>query len=278
LETISYILFYITAGGYLAATLVFIAYLVTHRDAVVTVARNILFAGFAAHTLTIIIRWVEAGGTPATTFHDSLMLFAWLTAAVYVVVYLKYKLSVLGAFVSPFALFLVIAASLFSREIAPLEPILRTWWFPVHVMLAILGNAFFALAFLTGIMYLIQEHYLKSRKVRGLYFLLPSLEVLDELNYRCLTYGFPLLTLGIITGALWSEAAIGTYWLWEPRQIWSLITWFLYAALLHGRLTSGWRGRRAALFSAGAFLVLIGSFLILNLTLGGGHGLMEGLP
>jgi ABC-type transport system involved in cytochrome c biogenesis permease subunit len=99
--------------------------------------------------------------------------------------------------------------------------------------------------------------------------------VLDELNYKCLTYGFPLLTLAIITGALWSEYALGSYWMWKPRQIWSLITWFLYAALLHGRLTSGWRGKRAALFSAGAFGVLLGSFLILNLMLGGGHGLVE---
>jgi cytochrome c-type biogenesis protein CcsB len=207
--------------------------------------------------------------------HDSLTLFAWITVAIYTVLYLRYRLSVLGAFVSPFALVLIITASLLPREIVPLAPILTSWWLPVHVILAFFGNAFFALAFVFGIMYIIQEHYLKSRKVGGLYFLLPPLEVLDELNYRCLTYGFPLLTLAIITGALWSEYALGSYWLWKPRQIWSLITWFLYAALLHGRLTSGWRGRKAALFSAGAFGVLLGSFLILNLTLGGGHGLVE---
>lgn len=275
MESLSYIFFHITAAVYLAATLIYIAYLVSHRDSIVTVGRNVLFAGFAAHTLTIISRWIEAGSTPATTFHDSLTLFSWLIVAIYAGLYLRYKLSVLGAFVSPFALVLIITASLLPREIVPLAPILTSWWLPVHVILAFLGNAFFALAFLFGIMYIIQEHYLKSHKVGGMYFLLPSLEVLDELNYRCLTYGFPLLTLAIITGALWSEYALGTYWLWEPRQVWSLITWFLYAALLHGRLTSGWRGRKAAIFSAGAFGVLIGSFLILNLTLGGGHGLVE---
>ncbi|MBI5233873.1 MAG: cytochrome c biogenesis protein CcsA, partial [Deltaproteobacteria bacterium] len=108
--------------------------------------------------------------------------------------------------------------------------------------------------------------------VKGLYFILPSLDVLDELNYKCLTYGFTLLTLAIITGAMWSERAMGSYWLWQPRQIWSLITWFLYAALLHGRLVSGWRGKKAALFSAGAFIVLIGSFFIINFISGGAHG------
>jgi cytochrome c-type biogenesis protein CcsB len=275
MEFASYILFHITAALYLAATLIYIAYLVTHREAIVTVATNVLFGGFASHTLTIISRWIESGGTPATTFHDSLTLFAWITVAIYVILYLRYRLSVLGAFVSPFALVLIISASLLPREIVPLAPILTSWWLPIHVILAFLGNSFFALAFLFGVMYLIQEHYLKSRKVGGLYFLLPSLEVLDELNYKCLTYGFPLLTLAIITGALWSEYALGSYWMWKPRQTWSLITWFLYAALLHGRLTSGWRGKRAALFSAGAFGVLLGSFLILNLMLGGGHGFVE---
>src|SRR3989304_1122534 len=71
---------------------------------------------------------------------------------------------------------------------------------------------------------------------------IPSLDVLDDINYRCLRIGFPLLTLGIITGSIWAEYAWGSYWSWDPKETWSLITWFLYAALLHGRLTVGWRG------------------------------------
>jgi cytochrome c-type biogenesis protein CcsB len=275
MEDLSRILFHITAGVYLASTAIYIAYLVSHREGFLSAGRNLLFAGFAAHTLTVIGRWGAAGSTPATTFHDSLTFFAWITVAVYTALWYKYRLSVLGAFVSPFALLLIISASLLPKEIIPLAPILKSWWLPVHIILAFLGNAFFAMAFLFGIMYLIQEHYLKSRKVGGLYFLLPSLEVLDELNYKCLTYGFPLLTVAIFTGAFWSEYALGTYWLWQPRQIWSLITWCLYAALLHGRLTTGWRGRKAAIFSSFAFGVLLGSFLLLNLTLGEGHGLLK---
>ena len=124
-----------------------------------------------------------------------------------------------------------------------------------------------------GIMYVIQDKYLKARKLKGLYFVLPSLETLDELNYKCLQYGFPLLTAAIITGAIWSEYATGSYWQWKHRQVWSLITWFLYAALLHGRLTAGWRGRKAAILSGVAFLCLISSFYIINIVLGGAHGL-----
>ena len=98
-----------------------------------------------------------------------------------------------------------------------------------------------------------------------LYQKLPSLDVLDEINYRCLSFGFPLLTVAIITGAIWAETAWGTYWSWDPKETWSLITWFIYAALLHGRLTTGWRGRRAAVLSIIGFFVLLFTFLGVNL-------------
>ncbi|MEK6531354.1 MAG: cytochrome c biogenesis protein CcsA, partial [Deltaproteobacteria bacterium] len=185
----------------------------------------------------------------------------------------KFRQKVLGAFVAPFALLLLLAATFFPRDIIPLSPLLESYWLPVHVILAFMGNAFFAIAFFISLMYIIQERYLKKRRLKGLYFILPSLDVLDELGYKCLQYGFPLLTLAIITGAIWSQHALGSYWDWRPRQIWSLITWFLYAALLHGRLTTGWRGRKAAIFSGTAFMVLLVSFLIINIFAGGAHGL-----
>ncbi|MBI5559694.1 MAG: c-type cytochrome biogenesis protein CcsB [Deltaproteobacteria bacterium] len=267
--------FHITAAAYLTATLIYIAYLFSHREGFLNVAKYILYAGFASHTVTIIARWLEAGRTPVTGLHESLTFFSWITVALYIILLYRYRIYVLGAFVAPFAFLLIITASFLPGEIVPLAPVLESFWLPVHVILAFIGNAFFALAGIFGIMYLIQEHHLKSRRIKGLYFLLPSVEILDELNYRCLTYGFPLLTLAIITGAVWSEYTLGSYWNWGPRQIWSLITWFLYAALIHGRLTTGWRGRKAAIFSVAAFLVLLGSFLAINVLLGGAHGLLK---
>ncbi|MBI5642350.1 MAG: c-type cytochrome biogenesis protein CcsB [Deltaproteobacteria bacterium] len=271
----SEIFFHITAVVYLMATFVFTAYLFSRKDKFITVAQSILIAGFLTHTATIIARWIEAGRTPATSLHESLTLFSWITVALYILVLLRYRQKVLGAFVSPFALLLILTASLLPKEIIPLAPVLESYWLPVHVILAFMGNAFFALAFFLGIMYIIQERYLKKRQLKGLYFILPSLETLDELNYKCLQYGFPLLTIAIITGAVWSEYAIGSYWDWKPRQIWSLITWFLYAALLHGRLTAGWRGKKAAIFSGTAFMILLGSFIIINFISGGAHGLSQ---
>ena len=152
----------------------------------------------------------------------------------------RYRLPVLGAFRRAVRVSARCDGVFLPGELVPLSPALESWWLPVHVTLAILGNAFFALASAFGVMYLIQERHLKSRKFGGMYFILPSLDVLDELNYRCLTYGFPLLTLGIITGAIWSEYTFGTYWMWKHRQVWSLITWLLlrraFARPAHHRL------------------------------------------
>ena len=120
-------------------------------------------------------------------------------------------------------------------------------------------------------MYLVQEHQLKSKRIGAITQRLPSLKVLDDLNYQSLTYGFPLLTLGIITGAIWAEYAWGRYWNWDPKETWSLITWLFYAALLHQRLTVGWRGRKAAIMAIIGFLAVLFTFLGVNLLLSGLH-------
>jgi cytochrome c-type biogenesis protein CcsB len=140
-------------------------------------------------------------------------------------------------------------------------------WLPVHVILLFIGDAAFALAAAVGIMYLIQERQLKQKKLGALFHRLPNIDVLDEINYRCLTIGFPLLTLGIITGAAWAQEAWGSYWSWDPKETWSLINWFFYAALLHGRLTVGWRGRRAAIWSIIGFASVLFTFLGVNYVL-----------
>jgi cytochrome c-type biogenesis protein CcsB len=120
-------------------------------------------------------------------------------------------------------------------------------------------------------MYLIQERMVKSKKFSSLFYRMPSLNILDSINYRCLTLGFPLMTMGIISGAMWANSAWGGYWRWDPKETWALITWFLYAALLHGRLVVGWRGRRAAIFMIVGFCFLVFSYLGVGLLLPGEH-------
>jgi cytochrome c-type biogenesis protein CcsB len=137
--------------------------------------------------------------------------------------------------------------------------------------MAFISYATFTISFGAALMYLIQQHFLKKKKLGSLFQRLPALETLDEINYRCLTIGFPLLTVAIITGAIWAESAWGTYWSWDPKETWSLITWFIYAALLHGRMTIGWRGKRAALLSIAGFLIMLFTFIGVNLWLPGLH-------
>jgi cytochrome c-type biogenesis protein CcsB len=150
---------------------------------------------------------------------------------------------------------------------------LRSAWLPIHVTLAFLGYALFVLAAGVSVVYLVYERRLKTKRLlipsdeRA-----PSLEKLDRINYRLLGWGFLMLSLAIITGAIWADASWGHFWSWEPQESWSLVIWLLYAALLESRLTAGWRGRRAAALTIVVFTVLLGSFLGVNLVTPGKHG------
>jgi len=256
---------------YLLATLAYSAFVIFLKDLFSRIAVIILSVGFAFHTLALVTRYVEAGYTPVTNLHESLSFFAWMIVGVLLIVHLKYKVNVLGSFLTPIALILMLFAFALPKEILPLAPVLRSFWHPFHVVFAFLGNAIFALGFCCGVMYLIQERQLKSKKMGAITKRLPALEILDDLNYQSLTFGFPLLTLGIVTGAIWAEYAWGRYWNWDPKETWSLITWFFYAAMLHQRLTVGWRGRKAAIMAIVGFFSALFTFLGVNLLLPGLH-------
>lgn len=256
---------------YLLGTLSYIIYLLILKDSLSKLATTIVTIGFASHTLALFARYLEAGYTPVTNLHESLSFFAWMIMGILLIAHLRYRIKVLGAFLTTIALILMLFAFALPKEILPLAPVLRSFWHPFHVTFAFLGNAIFTLAFCCGIIYLIQEHQLKSKKIGAIAKRLPPLKVLDDLNYQALKFGFPLLTLGIITGAVWAEYAWGRYWGWDPKETWSLITWFLYAAMLHQRLTVGWRGRKAAIMAIVGFFAVLFTFLGVNLILPGLH-------
>ncbi len=265
------ILFKIILGLYGAASFSYLAYLVRPGKLVGEVSRWLVITGFLLHCIFTLSRYVEAGYTPITNLHESLSFFSLAIVGLFLAFDRRYRVVILGSFVVPVALLLLIVACSFSSAIVPLAPALNSRWLAFHTILAFFGYAAFTVAFSAGVMYLIQEHFLKSKKLGAMYRKLPSLDTLDDMNYRCLTLGFPLLTLAIITGAIWAETAWGTYWSWDPKETWSLITWLVYAALLHFRLTTGWRGRRAAIFAIIGFFVLLFTFLGVNLLLPGLH-------
>ena len=150
---------------------------------------------------------------------------------------------------------------------------LRSAWLPIHVTLAFLGYAMFVLAASVSLVYLAYESRLKAKRpLTASGQSMPSLEKLDRINYRLLGWGFVMLSLAIVSGAIWADATWGHFWSWEPQESWSLVIWILYAGLLESRLTVGWRGRRAAALTIVVFTVLVGSFVGVSLIFPGKHG------
>ncbi len=265
------ILFEVSLTFYFAATIVSVIELFKGSKA--TSLFIIIFAasGFIIHTASIVLRYIEAGHLPITGLHEASSFFSWCIVLIFFFLEYRYRLDLLGPFTMPIVFILMLSSSILPREMRPLSPMLQSYWLGIHTFLAFLGNAAFAVAFGIGIMYLIQEHHLKSKRLGGLFQRLPNLQLLDEVNYRLISLGFPLLTLAIITGAIWAESAWGSYWRWDPKEVWSLITWFIYALVLHARLTAGWRGRRAAILSIIGFISVIFTFFGVNLLLKGLH-------
>jgi cytochrome c-type biogenesis protein CcsB len=231
----------------------------------------LILAGFLVQSGALAAHWLEAGYPGFAHFRQAASFYSWLLAGGYLLVQLKYRLTALGSLIAPLALFLTLAAFASpGREAFP--EALRTYWLPVHVTFALLGNAVFALAFGVSLMYLAQEYQLKHKKMGSFYRRLPSLETLDRLNSVLLVWGFPLMTLGILTGSLWARDHWGDYWTWESRQISSALTWLLYAGLLQGRITAGLRGRKVAVLTILGFVLLLGYFLWGNAVFPSRHG------
>jgi cytochrome c-type biogenesis protein CcsB len=269
--TLDVLLFKATLLVYFIATLLYLIGVIIRREQLGQYAKWTLVAGFAIHCTALGSRWAATGFPPAASLYEALSFFSWALVGTYLLFDLRYRIAALGAFVCPLALVMMIGGSAASKKVTPVNPILDSWWFPVHVTLAFLGYAVFAVAAMAGVMYLLQERRVKAKKFSGLFFRLPSLDILDSINYKCLSFGFPLMTMGIISGAIWANSAWGGYWRWEPKETGALVTWFLYAALLHGRLTVGWRGRRAAIFAILGFVCLLFTFLGVNLLSAGQH-------
>jgi len=264
LFNLALILDLIATGGY-------IVYLVRQEKWISRWSCLILLAGFIFHTLFLGHQYYLLGAAPVLNLKSAMSFFAWCVVCVFLIFHLKFRIMVLGSFVAPFAAFLMILSSAMPWLREPVRPVFKSLWLTFHVMTVFLGNGLFAITFAVSVMYLIQERQIKQKRLGSLYNRLPSLATLDSLNHYALMGGFPLLTLGMITGSIYAQMALGTYWQWDPKEVWSLITWLFYAALLHERLTVGWQGRKAAIMSIICFAILIFTFVGASLLLTGYH-------
>ncbi|HBG06053.1 MAG: c-type cytochrome biogenesis protein CcsB [Geobacteraceae bacterium GWC2_58_44] len=273
-------LFNVTMIAYMVSTCIFFAMLASRNKAVGLAGTYAALFGFVVQTVAIGLRWKESydqghGHAPLSNLYESVVFFAWTIVLIFLVIDFKYKYRAIGFFVIPFALFGMAWAQLsLDAGIQPLVPALQSNWLVYHVITCFLGYAAFAVACGISIMYLLREKLEQNggnSPAGGLLSMFPSMRMLDDLNYKAIMVGFPLLTLGIVTGAIWANYAWGTYWSWDPKETWSLIVWFVYAAFLHARITRGWVGRRAAILSIVGFAATIFCYLGVNLLLSGLH-------
>lgn len=257
----THMFFILTVALYGGATAAYLACLLRTSPALAGWAARILGAGFAAHLLSTIHLASRMKYLPLTNMQESLSFFSLAIVGGFIYFERKYKVATLGSFIIPVALMMLVASSSLHAEVRQLPPILQSNWFWFHALLAFASYACFTIAAGVAVMYLIQRYFLKTKHFGALFQKLPSLETMDEISYRCLTVGFPLLTVAIISGSIWAEKAMGSYWIWDRKQTWSLIIWIIYATLLHGRLTIGWRGKRAAILSILGFIIVLFTFL-----------------
>lgn len=250
-------IYFVSALGYLTA-------LYVRRVFVARISTWVMTAAFTVHSIFFILRYAETGQAPFVRLHETLSLFAWTITGIYLALQLRTKTRILGAFVSPIAFLLMILASVGLAGQVPIPRALQGNLVNIHVVLAVAGEALFSLASLAGAMYLIQEGLIKRKNMGSFTRILPSLTDLDRINHLCLLFGFPLLTLGILAGSIWAQTVWGSLWQWDPKQLWTMAVWIFYAVILHQRLAIGWKGHKAALFSALAFAFLLTAFMILT--------------
>lgn len=256
--------FHAALGGYLLATAGYVAFIINpERSRAASLSLWTTAAAFALQTAYFALRWHEAGRIPITGFFEAINFLGMGIVLVFLVMEFRYKVPSLGSFMLPLVIVLMAPAALVPGRIEELKPVLKSGWLGIHTTLAVLGDAAFAFSFIVSVMYLVQERQLKRKHLGAIFHRLPPLDVMDTLGYKALSFGWPLFTLGMVTGSIWAESAWGSYWSWDIKETWSLIVWIVYLALLHLR-TIGWRGKKMAYLSVAGFLFVLVSFFVVS--------------
>jgi cytochrome c-type biogenesis protein CcsB len=269
---LSHNLFNISMGIYLFCFLGYLIFTASQKRISGMISTLLLTLGWVIHTLGLVFRWMEThqtgyGYIPLSNMYESLIFFSWAIVLIYLIIEMIYRQKVIGMLVTPFAFLSIALTSIIpgvEPKITPLIPALQSNWLTIHVTTCFFGYAAFAVSFGISLLYLIREKKETSRW-------LPSISFLDEINYKSIVIGFQMLTVGIITGAAWANYAWGSYWSWDPKETWSLITWFIYAAFLHARFTRDWRGRKSAILSIIGFAAVWFTYFGVNYLLSGLH-------
>ena len=266
-----YYLLYISIGFYVTSSILYFFYLSAQKSSYQISGFSLYVAGFIIHTISLGLSFFNTGYIPAHNLHGTLIIASWAIGFVFIISHFRFGLKILGIYVAPLVTMIVILAVHLPNKPLIAGSVFKSYWLILHIFTIFIGEASFALACGVGLLYLLQEHSIKS-KTHGFFFKrLPSLEFLDSTGYRCIIIGFSMLSLGLITGLVYAKQTWGSFANWDPKEVWSAITWIIYAVLIHGRLTRGWLGRKSAIMSILGFLVILFTFFGVNFLLNGHH-------
>ncbi len=267
----------ITTFTYLFSAILYIIALVYRRPLLGKVATISTLIAWLLQSGGIALRWTESyqmgiGHAPLTNMYESVVFFAWTIVLLQLLFEWKFKTGISGAFALPLATMAMSYASLatdINKSITPLIPALQSNWLIAHVVTCFVGYAAFTMTAVFGLMFLLKNKTNDKQGFFGTRF--PEKETIDELMHKTMVFGFLWLSAGIITGSVWANTAWGTYWSWDPKETWSLITWFFYAVTLHIRYTRDWKGTRIAYMAILGFFSVLFTYYGVNFFLSGLH-------
>ena len=261
-------LFTIVMLIYFAAMILYFTFIAVKKDGIAKIAVILQLVGLALHTIALVCRGIGAGRLPLTNQYEFATSFAWGLCLVSLIFVIRFRFPVLGAFAAPVIFLIIGYAAMQSKDVKELMPALRSNWLGFHVSTAIIAYGAFGVSFVLSIIFLLRDRM----KASG--FLdqhIPDKEKLDMISYRSVCLGLLFLTFTILTGAIWAERAWGSYWSWDPKETWSLVTWLVYAVYLHLRIRRGWQGRAAAIFAVLGFICVLFTYVGVNTFLPGIH-------
>ena len=241
-------------------------------------------------SIILLSRWLNNGYFPISNLYESLIFLTWGLTFIHLILEKQNKSRLIGAINMPISLFIIaftsFALPIEMKTAAPLVPALRSNWLMMHVSIMMISYASLILGSLLSILFLVisksnysnNDLYRKNKIINSkmknsmqiysnstlLFNRMNILQSIDNLSYRIIGLGFPLLTIGIIAGAVWANEAWGSYWSWDPKETWALITWLIFAAYLHSRFSKSWKGEKPAILASIGFIIVWVCYLGVN--------------
>ncbi len=263
------IIFFAAIACFFTAMIFQFSSVILKKDFVAKAAWYLTLLSFAVITAYLVARGIDAGRLPLSNQFEFAASFGWGIALFCVIMYLRIKQGWVLTAGLPTSFLALSYAAFLPREIGELMPALRSAWFGLHIGAAVFSYSAFAMAGAVGIKYLIDEG--KNTKLEAQAEHTAQLAQLDYFSYRLIAVGFLMLTVVILSGCVWAEQAWSTFWSWDPKETWALITWIIYALYLHQRMRKNWQGKRMAWFAIIAVVAVIFTFVGVNTLMSGLH-------